>query len=191
MKKTVTSILVLSLLLTGCGSAPMHLESEPQSTAEANVSVTEAESETETETEPETEPESTETEPVIPPAEVIDGEIAMRNGVLVVNSGTDHARALEVFSKNDNVGTRFAGVLNDFKAALPSDVNMYCMVIPTSAAYYVPESEQAQFGEQAVQYETIAAELTDVIGVPLYEALLYHRDEPLYGRTDYHWQPLG
>ncbi len=189
MKKTLSGILVLSLLLTGCGSAPMHMESVPQPSGEASVPSTEME--IETETEPVTEAEPTETEPVIPPPETIDGEVVMKNGVLVVNSGTDHARALEVFNENNEAGTQFAKALSDFKAALSPDVNVYCMVIPTSAAYYVPESEQAQFGDQAAQYENIAAGLTGVTGVPLYEALLYHRDEPLYSRTDYHWQPLG
>lgn len=189
MKKTSIGILALGLLLTGCGSAPMYSEPDVQTTAEMSVPTTEEK--TESETEAETEAELTETEPVIPPAEVVDGDIAMRNGVLVVNNGTDHARALEVFSENNQAGSQFAGVLNSFKTTLSSDVNVYCMVIPTSAAYYVPESEQAQFGDQEAQYEHIAAELHGVTGVPLYEALLYHRDEPLYSRTDYHWQPLG
>lgn len=202
MKRTPAAVSVLLFtMLTGCGSMPLYMDeaaleeraamyATPPTEPTAPLSTeTEAPTTTEAPTEPETEPPTT--EPVIPPPEVIDGDVVMTNNVLVVNSGTDHARAIELYYGSFPTGERFAGLLNDFKAALPEETSVFCMMIPTSAAFYVPEDRADSFGDQKAQYEHIAAQLKNVTGVPLYEALLYHRDEPLYSRTDYHWQPLG
>ena len=120
-----------------------------------------------------------------------DGVTKMVNNVMVVHSGTDHPRALEVFYGNYNTGTRYAQTLNSYKAALGDAVNVWCMVVPTSQAYYTPEDVAGQYGSQLDQYNNIAANLDGVIGVPVYETLDAHKDEPTYSRTDYHWQPLA
>lgn len=203
MKRILATILgLLSAVLSGCGSMPAYMdeaalaERQAMYTEPLSTMVQETEPETAPPTAPPTEPETeppTEapTEPVIPPPEEIDGDVRMENNVLVVNSGTDHARAIELYYGSEASGERFAGILNRFKEKLPAGTNVYCMMIPTSAAYYVPEDMAANYGDQQAQYENIESHLENVTGVPLYEVLLYHRDEPLYSRTDYHWQPLG
>lgn len=199
MKRLLAGVLLLPAVLSGCGSMPVYMdeaalaERQAMYTAEetgAPALPPETEAQTEPETAPETEP-PTEAPTEIPPPEVIDGDVVMTNNVLVVNSGTDHARAIELYYGSEASGERFAELLNSFKGKLPEETNVYCMMIPTSAAYYVPEDRMDDYGDQQAQYENIAQHLEGVTGVPLYEALLYHRNEPIYSRTDYHWQPLG
>ena len=216
MKKKMILPLVLALLMTGCGSAPMHvddseleelhsaaLEGETEAQAEATDAASEAEATTEEVTEEPTTEEPTEEptteepteppteEPTVPPLDAPDGAVNMQSGCLVVNSGTDHARAIELCGGNMNVGARYAQVLNSFKGRLSGMTNVYCMVVPTSAAFYVPEGYQDKTCDQKAQYENIASNLSGVTGVPVYDAELMHRNEPTYSRTDYHWQPLG
>lgn len=121
----------------------------------------------------------------------VGGSAEMINGIMVVDAGTDHARALEVFYGSMDTGARYAGILNDYKAELGEDVNVYCMVAPTSSAYYMPDSEAENYGSQLENYNNIAENLDGVIGVPVYSAIGEHISEPLYSRTDFHWQPLA
>lgn len=121
----------------------------------------------------------------------VSGSVSMVNGIMVVDSGTNHARALEIFSGSFDTGARYAAVLNRYKAALGDSVHVYCMVVPTSAAYYMPAEQAAQYGSQLDNYNHIAENLDGVIGVPVYSAIGAHTDEYLYSRTDYHWQPLA
>ncbi len=123
--------------------------------------------------------------------EAVTGSVVMKNGIMVVDSGTEYARALEIFSGSFKTGTRYANILNAYKAELGEEVNVFCMVIPTSAAYYMPEEEAVKYGSQLNNYNNIAESLDGVIGVPVYSAIAEHTDEYLYSRTDYHWQPLG
>ncbi len=130
----------------------------------------------------------TDVEVSAPPAE---GEVTMVGGIMLVDGGTDHARALEIFSGSFKTGQRYAEALNGYKAALGEDVNVFCMVVPTSAAFYMPAEQAALYGSQLDNYNNIAENLDGVIGVPVYSAIEAHKDEYLYSRTDYHWQPLA
>ncbi len=130
----------------------------------------------------------TDTETKVDP---ITGTVKIVNGVMVVDSGTNQARALEIFSGSFKTGTRYAQALNRYKTALGENVNVYCMVVPTSAAFYMPDSHASKYGSQLNNYNNIAASLDGVIGVPVYSAISEHTSEYLYSRTDYHWQPLA
>ncbi len=120
-----------------------------------------------------------------------DGTSSILNGCLVVNQGTDHARAIELFGGNHSVSSRYAGVLDQYQQALGDDVQVWCMVVPTSQAFYTPEEFASKNGDQRAEYENVAASLTAAKPVPVYDALYAHRGEATYSRTDYHWQPLG
>jgi hypothetical protein len=65
------------------------------------------------------------------------------------------------------------------------------MVVPTSQAFYTPEDVASKYGDQLTEYHNIAEHLEHVTGVPVWDALQSHTDEPIYSRTDYHWQPLA
>ncbi len=141
----------------------------------------------------ETEPPETEAPeiPEEPAPEPEYGKVAMYSGIMVRDSGTPEARALELFSGGFKNGQRYAQTLNNYKAALGEEVNVWCMVIPTSAAYYTPEDLAGQYGSQLDNYNNIAEHLDGVRPVPVYDAIGAHTAEPLYSRTDYHWQPLA
>ncbi len=124
------------------------------------------------------------TEPVLGITKIV-------NNVMVVDSGTPQARALEIFSGSFKNCERYAQALNGYKAALGDSVNVFCMVVPTSAAFYMPAEEAAKYGSQLDNYNRVAECLDGVIGVPVYSAIESHKSEYLYSRTDYHWQPLG
>ncbi len=115
----------------------------------------------------------------------------IQGAVMLVDSGTENVRALELFSGSFSTGTRYAEVLNAYKSALGDTVNVYCMVIPTSQAYYTPEDVADSYGSQLANYNNIASSLVGVIAVPIYLVLEAHSNEYLYSRTDYHWQPLA
>lgn len=196
------------LTMTGC-HADVPAETTTETIAETTASATEApttEATTETTkatttsttaTSATTETTTTTTTVVMtepsteapPPAE--PGQVAMCNGIMVVDSGTPQARALELFSGSFKTGSRYAQALNDYKTALGEGVNVYCMVVPTSCAYYMPPDLAGQYGSQLDNYRNIADQLVDVIPVPVYDAIGAHTNEYLYSRTDYHWQPLA
>lgn len=139
-------------------------------------------------------PVTTQPAVVTPPASggvPTDGTTQIINGIMVTNSGTDHPRAIELFSGNKKTAERYAQTLNSYKTALGDAVNVYCMVVPTSQAFYTPADYAGQYGNQQEYYNLIASGFAGVAGVPVYETLDAHKAEPLYSRTDYHWQPLG
>lgn len=141
-----------------------------------------------------TQPVTTQPPAVTPPASggvPTDGTTQIINGIMVTNSGTDHPRAIELFSGNRKNAERYAQTLNSYKAALGDAVNVYCMVVPTSQAFYTPADYAGQYGNQQEYYNLIASGFAGVAGVPVYETLDAHKAEPLYSRTDYHWQPLA
>ncbi len=141
---------------------------------------------TSTTTEPETTQPTTE-----PETEAPSGETKILNGILVADYGTDHPRAIEAFSNNNKVSTRYAQTLEQFKDSLGEAVNVWCMVIPTSQAFYTPEDVASQYGDQQAEYRNITDHLENVTGIPVFDALDSHKEEPIYSRTDYHWQPLA
>lgn len=211
MRKKLTVIIACSalLILTGCGfsaddpSAAETEQTSTETTAAAETTVTAATTVTTTTTAAATtgttsSTESTTTETTVtttvvtePAPEPQPGKAVMSGGVMVVDSGTAQARALELFSGSFKTGTRYAEALNRYKAALGDQVNVYCMVIPTSCAYYMPPELAGQYGSQLDNYNNIAASLDGVIPVPVYDAIGAHTNEYLYSRTDYHWQPLA
>ncbi len=211
MRRLTAIIAALLLQVVMCGCAETQTEepesvSETETTAEAattaastttTTEVTTTEQTTTTATTVQTEatkiveiPDTPQTDTETQ-TETVTGSVAMTNGIMVVDSGTEYARALEIFSGSFKTGTRYAGILNAYKAELGETVNVFCMVIPTSAAYYMPEEEAVKYGSQLDNYNNIAESLDGVIGVPVYSAIAEHTDQYLYSRTDYHWQPLG
>ena len=115
----------------------------------------------------------------------------MVGNILVADYGTDQPRAIEPFSNNHKVSTRYAQTLNHYKESLGNGVNVWNMIVPTSQAFYTPEEYADQYGSQLEEYENVNAHLNGVTSIPLFDTLSAHKDEPIYSRTDFHWQPLG
>lgn len=120
--------------------------------------------------------------------EIID---KIENGILVINKGTDEVRAMELYGGSFTTGKKFAEVLNSYKKDLGDYVNVYNMCIPMAVAYYLPEEFEDQSASVIDNINNIRSYLSGVADVDAYSALLEHKDEYIYSRTDHHWQPLG
>lgn len=119
------------------------------------------------------------------------GESKLVNNIIIADHGTNHPRAIEPFSNNNRVSTRYAQTLEQFKASVESGVNVWCMVVPTSQAFYTPEDMQSPSSDQLAEYRNINDHLDSVTSIPVYSTLESHKNEQIYSRTDYHWQPLA
>ena len=120
-----------------------------------------------------------------------EGVTRTEKGIMIVNSGTDHPRALEIYQGNYALGNRFANAVNKWKKAMGSSVKVWCMVPPTSFSFYKPADYPDTGGSQLENFENIRDHLEDVTAVPIWYTLNAHKDEHIYSLTDYHWQPLG
>lgn len=113
-----------------------------------------------------------------------NGEIA--NNVLVVKD-----RGIMLFGGSQAAGERYADTVNAYKQALGDSVNVYSMVAPTAVSFYLPKKFQSASNSETDNIDHINSYLNGVTPVDVYAALLPHKDEAIYSRTDHHWQPLG
>lgn len=111
-------------------------------------------------------------------------------GIIVIGSGTN-VRALMAYGGTEGGGS-FAKLCNTYKKVFGPGVNVYCMVIPTAVAYYLPEKARDRSKPQDVTINYIHSLLDDSVkAVDVYTTLGKHADEDIYLRTDHHWAPLG
>lgn len=120
--------------------------------------------------------------------EVAEGVIT--NGQVVAKLDDGHYWAISLFGGGK--GTTYAEALNRFRSELPESVNIYSMVAPTSSEYYLPSNFAEYNASHAKSVESINSQLSEgITPVDAISALALHTDEPIYTRTDHHWQPLG
>ncbi len=113
------------------------------------------------------------------------------NGIIIVGSG-DKVRALMAYGGGPNGGVSYAEAANAYHNALGSAVRIYCMVIPTAAAFYCPEKAKTKTRDQEATIRNIHNHLEPgVVAVDAFNALKAHAKENIYLRTDHHWAPLG
>ena len=159
-----------TVTLSNNTSAETQPISEPEQLIAETVEVTEAE----------TEP------PTIPPNEYADAEGEIANSVLIVDD-----RGMELYGGTFEAGETYASYVNQYKQLLGDSVNVYSMVIPTAVSFYLPKKYESATVSEIENIEHINKYLTDVTPIDAYQALLPHRNEAIYSRTDHHWQPLG
>ena len=112
-------------------------------------------------------------------------------GILIIGSG-NNTRAVEPFSGSRTSGHRYANVANEYKRELGDKVNVYCMPIPTAAAFYIPDAAKSMSRDVKTSINGLFEHLSDsVYAVDIYTPLAKHAAEPIYSRTDHHWAPLG
>lgn len=112
------------------------------------------------------------------------GEIA--NNIVVVNN-----RGLMLYGGSMENGAEYASILNEYKKQLGKNINIYSMVCPTAVSYYMPENYLDLTASEEDNIKNINDNLKDVIPVDIFNALLYHKNEDIYTRTDHHWSQLG
>lgn len=113
------------------------------------------------------------------------------NGIIVFGKG-ENVRAIMAFGGGRNVGSTYAKVANTYQSTFGDGVRVYCMVIPTAAAFYCPDRAKKYTAPQRPVIDYIHSKLSpEVTVVDVYASLLAHTEEDIYLRTDHHWAPLG
>lgn len=107
-------------------------------------------------------------------------------GVIVVGD-----RAMELFGSNFNMLQNYAAIINSLKASLPN-VNVYSMLVPTSAEFYSPVKYHSQSRSQKSAIEQVYSMYSPgVIPVDAYTYLAASADRYIYFRSDHHWTVRG
>ncbi len=120
--------------------------------------------------------------------EIADGVIT--NGQVVTKLEDGHYWGISLFGGGK--GTTYANALNRFHKELGDDVQIYSMVVPTAGEYYLPKKYDSYNASHKKSVDSINAQFDDgIIAVDGISALAAHTDEPIYTRTDHHWQALG
>jgi len=134
----------------------------------------------------------TESSPVpvetVPVEDEIDDieEGILSGGILVYRN-----RGIPVYYGSFAAGQNYASFVNAYKADLGESVNVYSLVAPTAQSFYMPKKYAEKYGSEKDNLENIRQFLNGVIEVDAYNALLPHKKENIYSRTDHHWAPLG
>ena len=117
--------------------------------------------------------------------EIAEGVYA--NGVIVVYQD-GHYRAMSMYG--GGYGDTFADSVNNYASDLPG-VRVYALVAPTASEFYTPEN----FADYNASQEDDIIEINDMLrgatGINVCPALLSHKKETIYTRTDHHWMSLG
>lgn len=112
----------------------------------------------------------------------VEGEIS--NNILVYKN-----RGIMLFGGSYSNGERYAEYVSNFKADL--GINVYSMVCPTPVSYYLPEKYKDLSASEKDNIKHINENLNGVTAVDAYNALMNHRNEDIFKRTDHHWAQLG
>lgn len=110
-------------------------------------------------------------------------------GSLVIIDG----RIMEMFSEKPEVEAEYAEALNNIHAAMPANVNMYSMLVPTQLEFANPVFANSQDSQKAC-IDNINEMLNDDIeSVDAYDSLKQESEngEDLYFKTDHHWNMDG
>ncbi|MGN1456443.1 MAG: DHHW family protein [Acutalibacteraceae bacterium] len=120
---------------------------------------------------------------------VEDPDASYENGMIVVKQD-GHYRALELFGGGS--GNNYVKALNNFHKDLGDSVKIYSMIAPLASEYYTPSNYSQYNSSQKECFDSIASRLDDgIVSVDITDVLAKHTEEPIYCRTDHHWQPLG
>lgn len=157
----------------------------PTTTAPTTIATTAPE---ETTVPPTTEPTvPPTTEPQIPVLQSKSGVYSVYpNGVVKVDNC-----AFEPYGYDSYVSGTYAGEVSEVADKLAGVTNVYCLPIPTAISVMLPDDiieKYPRFHNQGAEIDDIFSKMSEnVTGINCYNALMLHRDEYLYYRTDYHW----
>ncbi len=109
---------------------------------------------------------------------------------LITGKGSD-VRVMTVFAGASAMKKEFPETINAYKEIF-SNINVYLMVVPTSAAFYCPTELRKYTGDQRKFLDLMIPYLNNKVKfIDVYNVLNRHADEYIYLRTDHHWAPLG
>ena len=153
-------------------------DTAPENTAPANESTTPATEQTAAHTTP----------PYDPRNEIAPGIVT--NGTVVCEID-GHWWGISFYSGGYN-RDYFVQYVNDFARDLGDGIQTYVMTAPTHSEFYTPANFAEYNASQSYVIDYIGERLDDsIISINCCSALEQHLAEPIYTRTDWHWQPLG
>ncbi len=115
----------------------------------------------------------------------LSGNNVVRGGGVTVVNGF----GMELVSFSDSDAAKYAGVISDVAETLNDDIDVYNILVPTSAEFYAPLS---MYPNQLHGIRTVYENLSErVIPVNVYDALKDHAGEKIYFGTDHHWTQRG
>ena len=100
----------------------------------------------------------------------------------------------EMYSYVDSTAKKYADNVNAVADALAGKANVYMLPIPLSSGISLPDELYGKdvFGDQKEAEQKIIGYMNGTVkSVALYDALLAHRTEYVYFRTDHHWTATG
>lgn len=118
-----------------------------------------------------------------------DSKLSNYDGVVVIgNSG------YELYTYREDSAKAYAKSVNKLAEKLKGKADVYDIVIPLSSGIVFPDNrrDEVNSSDQKVAMDNIFGMLKDgVKKVDIYDALMSHRTEYIYFRTDHHWTTLG
>lgn len=192
MKRTRTISIIASaaLLLSLAGCQSTGTSSAPTTISVADDSTDEPTSEPQTsaggeESSPESSSSSdvTASKPDDNPKTPNDGELS--GAVFVCNDG----RGIPLFG--GGTGANYIAAINEVKAKVGDQVNVFSMIAPTSGSFYLPAKHKDKMASEWDCIQKINSQFVGIIPVDAYTALSKHTDEEIFARTDHHWHQLG
>ena len=122
------------------------------------------------------------------PEEPDDGEIGETIEGIFVYKGM----GFELFGGSKKASEYYASVINKYREALPSSVNVYNMVVPKHAEFALPKKYKSLSNSEKDAIDNIYSQLEEgVTAVDAYSVLSEHSKEYIYFNTDHHWTGLG
>ena len=118
-----------------------------------------------------------------------DGKVKSYQSVVTVDDA-----AYELYTYLDDVAGNYADSINKVASALDGKADVYDMVIPLSSEITFPDNlkDEINSSDQHQAMQDIQAKMNDKVkSVDIYDALMQHRNEYIYFRTDHHWTALG
>ena len=100
----------------------------------------------------------------------------------------------EMYTYVDSTAKKYADNVNAVAEALSGKARVYMLAIPLSSGISLPDELYGMdiFADQKAAEQKIIGYMNgSVTSVPLYDALLAHRTEYVYFRTDHHWTATG
>ena len=109
-----------------------------------------------------------------------DEKAKVANAGIVIIGRDENVRALMCFGGSAKAGTPYANVCNKYKKEFP-DLNIYCMVVPSAGAFYMPEKMHKMSKDQSATIRNIYNHLDSAVrAVDVYTVLGRHAAEDIY-----------
>lgn len=108
----------------------------------------------------------------------------MSGAVFVCNDG----RGIPLFG--GGTGATYISAINEVKAKVGDQVNVFSMISPTAGSFYLPKNIISMADEWDC-IQNINSQFAGIIPVDAYTALSKHTSEEIFARTDHHWMQLG